>query len=71
MKRKLHVYAEQDAATGLWTIDVPELFIIGAQANGSLHDVCQTFLPSYTPDQLEILDMSGAWPIDYDGEEER
>lgn len=40
MKRKLLVYAKQDTATGIWTIDCPELFIIGEQAAAVSAKLC-------------------------------
>lgn len=67
MKRKLLVYAEQDTATGIWTIDCPELFVIGAQGSGSLSEAISEALPASDPNELEIRDMSGAWTVDYDG----
>lgn len=69
VKRKLLVYAEQDTATGIWTIDCPELFIIGAQGSGSLSDAISEALPGTEAEELEIRDMSGAWTIEYNGTE--
>ena len=69
MARKLLVYAEQDTATGIWTIDCPELFIIGQQASGSLNEAIEDVILPDDKTELEVRDLSGAWLLDYDGEE--
>lgn len=69
MKRKLLVYVDQDTATGLWTIDCPELFIIGQQASGSLRDAIAEVIQPDEKAELEIRDMGGEYPVEYDGEE--
>lgn len=70
VKRKLLVYAEQDTCTGLWTIDCPERFIIGEQASGNLNNAIASVIIPGEGDELEIRDMSGAWTVEYDGEQD-
>jgi hypothetical protein len=68
VSKKLLVYAEQDTATGIWTIDCPELWVIGAQAGGSLSEAVASVIIPGEDDELEIRDMGGAWPIEYNGQ---
>lgn len=48
---ELHVYAEQDSNTGIWTIDIPEWHIYSQRASGSLEHACQCV--------LNVGDLSG------------
>lgn len=69
-RRRLLVYTEQDTATGTWLIDCPELWIYGAIAGGNLRQAVETVLgPVPDNTELEIRDMSGEYPVEYDGEE--
>lgn len=65
---RLHVYAEQDTATGIWTIDIPEWHIYGARHGGSRHEAIALALTAedLSGFDLTVSDLSGS-ALDYSG----
>lgn len=64
----LHVYAEIDPNTGIWTIDVPQWFIHGEKASGPLEEAAQSILKVDPSDRvvLHYHDLGGR-DLDYSG----
>jgi hypothetical protein len=53
---QLDVYVTQDVQTGIWTVDVPQLWIIGHKAAGQLSCILDSLVPNEDDYSVSIIE---------------